>query len=158
MIAVLPYMNMDSSNSRDLSQEGLDRLLEDLSLQSAQSASCPESLLKNLLEKIDSEPARVETDKLGRITAINPAFSGLCGYQFQEIAGRKPGSFLQGPETENEAVEKLRNAVANKTAVVVCLTNYHKNGSTYRVEISITPRCDQRGEFIGYSAVERKIS
>ena len=73
-----------------------------------------ERIFENVLGRISAEPARVRTDAEGRITEINPAFSSLCGYQFEEIRGRKPGSLLQGPATTPESILALREAIRDR--------------------------------------------
>ena len=116
-----------------------------------------DSLLKNLISRIDTEPARVCTDAEGRITAINPAFSELCGHTFQDLKGRKPGTVLQGPESSNHSVEALRQAIQRREPCVTELVNYHKDGSAYRVRIDLRPVFSNSGELTGYEAVERKL-
>ncbi len=159
MIAVMPYLNEDGKNSSSrIPSVGIDRLIEDLALQSRDdSVPAPEAVKRHVLQRIDQEPARVETDLKGKIQAINPAFSGLCGYSFQEVKGRKPGTFLQGADTDPAAVQALRDAIAALCPVEVTLTNYHKDGSPYDVWISITPRVDADGKVVGFSAIEKKL-
>jgi len=159
MIAVMPYQNEEGkSSSSKTPPAGLDQLMEDLAMQNREeNTPVPEEVKRQVLQRIDQEPARVETDLQGRIQAINPAFSGLCGYSFQEVQGLKPGAFLQGEETDAAAVQTLRDAIAAMCPVDVTLTNYHKNGSPYEVWISITPRLDAEGKVVGFSAVEKKL-
>ncbi|MCX7868512.1 MAG: PAS domain-containing protein [Terrimicrobiaceae bacterium] len=154
MFGVIPFAMALKSNTRHVS--GLRRLLDDLAL-SHPPVELPRKVRASLLRRIEAEPARVETDARGRIVATNPAFSALCGYAFHEIRGRKPGSFLQGEATEPEAVERLRRAIQAKLPVQVEMTNYHKNGSTYRVQIAIEPVFDASGRHTGFRAVERKL-
>jgi len=115
------------------------------------------SILGNLMDRIDSEPARVFTDTEGRITSINPAFSELCGHSFEDLKGRKPGSMLQGPESSKDSVEALRQAIRNQAPCVTELVNYHKDRSTYRVRIDLRPLFSESGELTGYQAEERKL-
>ncbi|MEX1120039.1 MAG: PAS domain-containing protein [Terrimicrobiaceae bacterium] len=159
MIALMPNFNEEGkSSSPKIPEAGMERLLEDLVMQTREENICvPETLKRRVFERIDQEPARVETDLHGCIEAINPAFSGLCGYSFPEIQGRKPGTFLQGPETDAVAVQTLRDAIAALCPVEVTLTNYHKNGSPYKVWIAITPRRDADGNAVGFTAVEKKL-
>jgi len=119
--------------------------------------SAAERILENVLGRISEEPARVRTDAEGRITEINPAFSGLCGYQFEEIRGRKPGALLQGPETTTESVLALRNAIRSRQGCSVEMVNYHKNQTTYRVQIDLSPQFNILGELEGFEAVEHKL-
>lgn len=136
--------------------QGLRKLLDDLAM-SHPRINLPEAIRKKLIRRIDGEPARVETDAQGCIISTNPAFSALCGYSFQEIRGRKPGSFLQGEETASASVAAIRRALKRREPVEVDMVNYHKNGSKYRVHISIVPIFDARGQHSGFRAVERKI-
>ena len=158
MIALLPYCNQEGSipNERDLARNpGLAKLIDDLRLNNPdESHALPDSLKHTLFQRISREPARVETDLNGKIVATNPAFSALCGYSFSEIRGKKPGSFLQGQETDSRDVDRIRTAIKNNESVSVELTNYHKNGLPYRVHISIEPLFDDSGNPIGYIATE----
>lgn len=116
-----------------------------------------DKLRGQLLKKIDTEPARVTTDRYGLVTAINPAFSALCGYSFDEVKGRKPGALLQGKDTDPHGVEALRNAVSEEKPCSQILINYHKDGSPYRVKIDIEPIRNERLEVIGFRAEEVKL-
>jgi PAS domain S-box-containing protein len=117
----------------------------------------PTHLKARVLERISAEPARVETDPQGELVAMNPAFTVLCGYTFQEIAGRKPGNVLQGPDSEPEAVQALREAVRNGTACETSLVNYHKDGHAYRVHIKMEPIRDEDGVLTGFRAIEVEV-
>lgn len=120
-------------------------------------ASTEKSLLKKVLARIETEPARVRTDAHGLIVEINPAFTQLCGYHFSEIRGKKPGSMLQGKETTPESIETLRQAIKDRTPCRVEMINYHKNASKYSVLIEFRPLWATSGELEGFEAVERKI-
>lgn len=147
---------MPKKSQSTYSSERLRRLLDHLAL-SHPPVELPSTVRQSLFRKIEAEPARVETDTLGRIVATNPAFSALCGYSFREIVGRKPGSFLQGEQTEQSSIQAIRAALQKNQPVEVEMTNYHKNGSTYRVHISIQPVFDSQGKHTGFRAIERKI-
>jgi len=116
-----------------------------------------ERIFENVLGRISAEPARVRTDAEGRITEINPAFSGLCGYQFEETRGRKPGSLLQGPATTPESILALKEAIRNRKKCCVEMLNYHKDHTTYRVQIDLSPQFNILGELEGFEAVEHKL-
>ena len=114
-------------------------------------------IFQNVMSRIDSEPARVCTDAEGRINAINPAFSELCGHTFQDLKGRKPGTVLQGPESSKQSIEALRQAIRLHEPCVTELVNYHKDRSAYRVRIDLRPVFSDSGELTGYVAEERKL-
>jgi len=146
---------MDSISS-DQQAQGVQRLLQAIDAHE----DCPMMLeeLKDLvMDRIDAEPARVETDESGNIIATNPAFSHLCGYSFKEVEGRKPGNILQGEATDRAEIDKIRAALKEGRSVEARLINYHKDTSPYRVHISITPVYDQTGKLTGFAATEAKI-
>ena len=89
--------------------------------------------------------------------AINPAFTVLCGYTFPEVAGRKPGSMLQGKDSEAEAIQALREAIRKGVACETALVNYHKDGHAYRVHIQMEPIRNENGELTGFRAIEVEV-
>ncbi len=131
---------------------GLSRLVDDL-----ESVPAPAGLQARVFERIDAQPARVETDPKGGIVSINPAFTGLCGYGFAEIKGRKPGSFLQGAETDPKAVDAMRQAIKKARPCTVEIINYRKDGSAYRVRIAMEPICDEKQQLTGFRAAETQL-
>lgn len=85
------------------------------------------------------------------IIFANKGFERLTGYSLEEVLGRNC-RFLQGPDTDTEAVTALREAVRNGGSCKVELKNYRKDGSPFWNELSITPIRDDLGEvthFIG---------
>jgi len=115
-------------------------------------------MLGNVLGLIDAEPARVVTDASGHVVSINPAFSRLCGFCFDEIRGRKPGSLLQGPATTLESIEVLREGIRNLKPCEVEMLNYHKDKTPYHVHIRLEPLVDAEGAHTGFVATETKLS
>lgn len=159
MIADLEILGaLEDRADSSASIEELCELGADFLLASSPRKAVPDTLHEKVLSRIVAEPPRVETDVEGRVVAINPAFSGLCGYTFQEIRGRKPGSMLQGEGTEPAQVEKIRAAVRKGENVVAEMVNYHKNGTPYRVKIQIDPLRDDSGVLTGFRAVEQKLA
>jgi PAS domain S-box-containing protein len=141
----------------------IDRMIADLSdtmspISSDLEAPKRSFILEKIRIRIDSEPARVLTDTNGRITAINPAFTELCGHSFHDLKGKKPGEMLQGPESCPISVEILRQAIRHRESVSTELVNYHKDSTTYRVRIDLKPLFSSNGKFTGYEAEERKVS
>lgn len=121
------------------------------------TAAPPATIWARVSELIEQEVARVRTDCEGRVVEINPSFSAMCGFSFPEIKGRKPGSLLQGPETEQTGIATLRHALHTGTACDVEIFNYHKDGSRYRVWIHVEPLRDDAGQLTGFEALERKL-
>lgn len=138
---------------------GIQRMISDLFTDSGNPGPQPsENIFQRVLARIDSTPARVRTDTAGCITEINPAFSQLCGYRFEEVRGRKPGSILQGKATTLESIEAIRHAIQDRRACTVEMVNYHKDQTTYRVAIQVRPLFTAAGVHEGFEAFETKLA
>ncbi|MDD2792840.1 MAG: PAS domain S-box protein [Sediminibacterium sp.] len=106
----------------------------------------------------ESTNALVVTDTEGRIDWANKAFTRITGYTLEEVKGRKPGSFLQGPESSKETIGYLRTQIRNQQPFVCELINYHKSGKPYWIRINGQALFDQHGEHTGFFAMEEDIS
>lgn len=106
-------------------------------------------------EKTDN--AILITDPLGRIEWGNQSFENLTGYTIQEVLGKKPGTFLQGPETSQETVSLISAHLRAHRSFRTELINYHKSGRPYWVELSVQPVYTSEGQLQYYIAVENNI-
>lgn len=98
------------------------------------------------------------TDPKGRITWANRAFKNLCGYPLKEIIGQKPGTFLQGENTDSDAVKAMHKAMEQRQYFSREVLNYHKKGHAYWASISITPFFDEKGTLEGHIGVAHDIT
>ncbi len=98
------------------------------------------------------------TDADGRIEWVNAAFTVITGFELEEIRGRKPGHFLQGPETDPAAVRRLREAESRGTACRVEILNYRKNGTTFWQIVDMQPVRDHSGRLINFVANQTDIT
>jgi PAS domain S-box-containing protein len=120
-------------------------------------------LKQRLLSALDAHPRQLQPDGIvvtgpgGGIEWVNPAFTAMCGYSLDEIKGRKPGAFLQGPATDAAGVQRIRDALRERRACREELVNYHKSGSAYRVDIAISPILDDAGEPLWFVAREKEL-
>lgn len=78
------------------------------------------------------------------IIFANDAFLKLTGYAREEVIGRNC-RFLQGPETDPQAVLALRQAIAAGQDVAVDLLNYRKDGSTFWNALYLSPVRNESG-------------
>ena len=79
------------------------------------------------------------------IIYANQAFTELTGYDREEVIGRNC-RFLQGPETDPDAVQAIRDCIASGEVRVVEILNYHKDGSTFWNSLHIGPVYDKQGK------------
>lgn len=88
---------------------------------------------------------------------VNPEFTDMCGYSLAEVRGQKLGPLLQGEATDAAAVSRIRAALDAEQASRETIVNYHKGGSPYLVEISITPIRDDEDRLRWFVARERLL-
>jgi PAS domain S-box-containing protein len=100
----------------------------------------------------------VITDSNGLITWVNQAFNELTGYTLGEAMGKKPGSFLQGPETDPETIDRISEAINNYRSIEETILNYNKSGSSYWLNMSIDPIFDDDGNCTHFIAIERNVT
>jgi PAS domain-containing protein len=62
------------------------------------------------------------------IVFVSQGFLELTGYTMSECLGRNC-RFLQGPGTDQKAVEVIRRGIADGVDTSVCLLNYRADGS-----------------------------
>ncbi|KAF2582554.1 hypothetical protein F2Q68_00000887 [Brassica cretica] len=85
------------------------------------------------------------------IIFASDSFLELTEYTREEILGRNC-RFLQGPETDQSTVQKIRDAIRDQREITVQLINYTKSGKKFWNLFHLQPMRDQKGElqyFIG---------
>jgi PAS domain S-box-containing protein len=100
----------------------------------------------------------VISDAGGFIVWVNPAFTRMCGYNSEELLGRRPGHILSGPMSERQSREILNEAIRNRHSVNTRLVNYSKDGNPYWVDIHLEPIVDSRGHLTGYISIEKDVT
>ena len=81
-----------------------------------------------------------------KLVCVNEAFAALTGHAVADAVGRNC-RFLQGPETEKDAVQRLVEGMRAAQPVQVELTNYRKDGTTFRNLLSLQPVHDSEGRY-----------
>lgn len=85
------------------------------------------------------------------IIFCNQAFVKLTGYSVDELIGRNC-RLLQGPDTDPDAVRRLREAVAAERDVALDILNYRKDGEPFWNALFVSPVRDTSGEVIYFFA------
>mmetsp|Transcript_8090 Transcript_8090/g.18075 ORF Transcript_8090/g.18075 Transcript_8090/m.18075 type:complete len:520 (+) Transcript_8090:132-1691(+) len=91
------------------------------------------------------------------IVYATQGFLNLTGYTLDQVLGRNC-RFLQGPETDPKAVEKIRRAIEEGTDMSVCLLNYRVDGTTFWNQFFIAALRDAAGNITNYVGVQCKVS
>jgi PAS domain S-box-containing protein len=100
----------------------------------------------------------VITDCAGRIEWINDGFTRLTGYRLEEIIGRRPADFLQGPGTDLATVASMAAGLRGEAGFDVDVLNYTRDKQPYWVRISCSPLRNADGALQGFMAIESDIS
>jgi len=98
------------------------------------------------------------TNAAGEIEWANQALLSISEYSLEELLGRKPGSVLQGPETDQETVARVREAVHNGRSVRETILNYSKSGKRYWNSMNITPIHNKSGVVERFIAVQSDVT
>lgn len=91
------------------------------------------------------------------IIAANNAFCELTGYAMEEIVGRNC-RFLQGADTDANAIAQVRDAIAEQREISIELINYRKDGSPFWNALYISPVSNDAGEVIYFFASQLDVS
>ena len=94
----------------------------------------------------------------GFIVWVNAAFTRMCGYNSDELLGRRPGHILSGELSEKRPREVLNHAIQRQVPVRTRMVNYMKSGKPYWVEIHLEPIHNIDGRLTGFISVERDVT
>lgn len=98
------------------------------------------------------------TDREGVIEWVNPGFVEITGYEFHEVIGLRPGSFLQFEETDAQTVREISQALKNGEGIRRTILNRNKNGTPWWADIDIRPIVAEHGEVSGFAALQSDIT
>ena len=99
-----------------------------------------------------ADPGRPDTP----IVYVNRAFELTTGYSHRFVVGRNC-RFLQGPDTDPDAVRNIAVALSRQEGVRQTLLNYRADGSEFLNDLVITPIRDPDGDVAYYVGVQREV-
>jgi PAS domain S-box-containing protein len=105
-----------------------------------------------------SNNAVVITDANGQIEWVNQGFTRISGYTLEEVKGKRPGSVLQGPETDPATVAFMAERLRIGQEFQVEIINYHKDGRKYWLEMEVQPVRNEQGAITHFMAIELEIT
>lgn len=100
-----------------------------------------------------SDPSREDMP----IIYVSDEFEGQTGYGPLETIGHNC-RFLQGPDTDPDAVAAIRRAVAEEREITVDILNYRKDGTPFWNRLRIRPLRDDAGALQYFVGAQNPIA
>ena len=117
--------------------------------QAEQGMRLRESALRAIAQGVFiTDPGRADEP----ITFVNSAFEQMTGYTRREAKGRYI-DFLGGPETDPDAIARLREAFGRDAGHTTELQLYKKDGTSFWATVSLAPVADARGHLTHFVGV-----
>ncbi|MCX6549981.1 MAG: SpoIIE family protein phosphatase [Acidobacteria bacterium] len=88
---------------------------------------------------------------------VNEGFERMTGYPVAQVLGRNC-RFLQGPDSDANAVAEIRAALREHRECVVEILNYRKDSTTFWNRLSITPVRDSSGEVTHFIGIQSDVT
>ena len=99
----------------------------------------------------------IVTDAQGKIVSMNNAFSDITGYGLEEVLGMQC-KFLQGPDTDTDTIQAIRELQQAGRDFDGEILNYRKNGQIFWNAMSITRMFDDSGAVSHFIGIIRDIT
>lgn len=114
--------------------------------------------LVKLSRAVEQNPASIIiTDVKGNIEYVNPKFSQLTGYSFDEVVGKNP-RILKSGFTPDEDYTQLWKSILSGKEWQGEFQNRKKNGEIYYESVLISPISDEKGNIMSFLAVKEDIT
>ena len=127
--------------------------------QDVSDAKKDEDELKKLsLVATKTDNSVIITDKDGLIEWVNRAFTRLTGYSQNEVAGKKPGTILQGKDTDPLTRFRIARQLESGNSFSEQILNYKKNGDPYWLDMTISPIKDENGDIEKFISIQNDIT
>ncbi|MDX1671566.1 MAG: PAS domain S-box protein [Balneolaceae bacterium] len=100
----------------------------------------------------------LELEKPGpKIVYVNDGFKEMTGYDRDEVIGKTP-RILQGPKTDRETLDKLKNRLKQGKSFFGQAVNYKKDGTEFINQWDIHPLTDEEGNITHWVSYQHDIT
>lgn len=111
--------------------------------------------LSKVIEQIDDSV--VITDKYGKITYVNPAFSQHTGYTKEEVMGKTP-RLLKSGQHDEAFYQHLWTTILDGEVFRDTLINKNKNGELYYEKKTISPLKDDKNNIVSFVSSGKDVT
>lgn len=87
---------------------------------------------------------------------VSEEFEVQTGYPPEEALGRNC-RFLQGPDTDPDAIAAIRHALRAQTTFTIDILNYRKSGEPFMNRLRIRPLFDEEGRLLYYVGAQNPV-
>ncbi|GMI46276.1 hypothetical protein TrCOL_g324 [Triparma columacea] len=91
------------------------------------------------------------------IVYVSQGFLDLTGYKLDQVLGRNC-RFLQGPGTDQSAVDVIRKGLREGVDTSVCLLNYKADGTPFWNQFFVAALRDAEGNVVNFVGVQCEVS
>lgn len=116
-----------------------------------------ETVITQSKDSIMITEANSINSQIPKIIYVNPAFSNMSGYQFDEIIGKTPNIFI-GPNSDKLEYKKLITALNHKEECLVETISYKKSREEFWVRFSMIPVFNSENELSHWVSIQRDVT
>ncbi|RLL50633.1 PAS domain S-box protein [Mariprofundus sp. EBB-1] len=114
--------------------------------------------LKKLSQAIEQGGESViMTDKHGVIEYVNPAFTEITGFSFDDVVGKKPNILKSGVQSA-EYYKKMWLTISRGEVWHASIVDQRKDGSTYPALMTVSPIMDAKDNITHYVGIQQDMS
>ena len=117
-----------------------------------------ETQIKKLSTAVEQNPATIViTDTNGKIEYVNPKFTEVTGYSFEEACGNNP-KILKSGKTDTKVYTNLWQTISTGNTWRGEFINKKKNGEEFVENIVVSPIFDNNHNIVNYIAIKVDIT
>ncbi|HYP17101.1 MAG TPA: response regulator [Opitutus sp.] len=94
----------------------------------------------------------------GTIEWVNESFTRVMEYSLEEVVGKTPADFMNGPDTDPGTVRQIRQAMHDGQGLSTDVVHYSKSGRKYHLRLEIQPIRNETGQLQNFIAIETDIT
>ena len=148
-------------------ESSIDRLAEAVSelsvteMTGSDRDDLPDPTAETIIRAVDEAPIGITISDPSLpdnpLIYLNSAYEEMTGYSEEFVLGRNC-RLLQGPDTEEEPIREMSEAVAKAEPVSVELLNYRENGTPFWNRVTIAPLTNDDGEVTHYVGFQEDVT